>query len=63
MAQTAVGVGARGADREASGGRATALFKAVRDGLSRAYRTSREREQLGRAMSTTRVGRETGVKC
>ncbi len=63
MAQAAVGIGTRRADREATGGRTTPLFKAVRDGLSRAYRTSRDRQQLGRTMSTARVGRETGVKC
>ncbi len=63
MAQAAVGVGTSGADVAFRGGRTTALFKAVRTGLSRAYRTSREREQLGRVMSAARVGRETGVKC
>lgn len=63
MAQSAVGVRTSGADLAVRGGRTTALFKAVREGLSRAYRTSRDREQLGRAMSTARVGRETGVKC
>lgn len=63
MAQAAVGVAARGADRGGSGGRTTALFKAVRNGLWRAYQTSREREQLGGVASTARVGRETGVKC
>lgn len=63
MAQAAVGVGTRRADRRVTGGRTTTLFKAVRGGLSRAYRTSRDREQLGRTMATARVGRETGVKC
>jgi hypothetical protein len=63
MAQAAVGVGTSGSDLVVRGGRITALFKAVRDGLSSAYRTSREREQLGRAISTAQVGRETGVKC
>ncbi len=63
MAQAAVDVGTRRADRKATVGRTTALFKTVREGLSRAYRTSRDREELGRTMSTARVGRETGVKC
>lgn len=63
MAQAAIGVGPSGADLVARGGRTTALLKAVRDGLSKAYRTSKEREQLGRVASTARVGRETGVKC
>lgn len=63
MAQAAVSVGTRGADLAVRGGGTTVLFKAIREGLSRAYRTSRDREQLGRAMSTARVGRETGVKC
>jgi len=63
MAQAAVGVRTSRADLAVRGGRTTSLFKAVREGLSRAYRTSRDREQLGRTMSTARVGRETGVKC
>lgn len=63
MAQAAVGVGTSRTDLAVRGGRTTALFKAVRDGLSRAYRTSKEREQLGRVVATARVGRETGVKC
>jgi len=63
MAQAAVGVGTRRADREATGGRTTALFKAVRDGLSRTHRASRDREEMGCVVSMARVGRETGVKC
>lgn len=63
MAQAAVGVGTRRADRAANGGHTTALFKAVRDGLTRAYRASRDREEMGRVVSVARVGRETGVKC
>lgn len=63
MAQAAIDVGTSGRDLAARDGRTTALLKAVRDGLSRAYRTSREREELGRVVSSARVGRDTGVRC
>lgn len=63
MAQAAVRIETARSARRSRGGRATALFKAAWDGLSRAYRTSREREELGRSMSTARIGRDTGVRC
>lgn len=63
MAQAAIDVGTSGRDLTARDGRTIALLKTVRDGLSRAYRTSREREELGRVVSSARVGRDTGVRC
>lgn len=44
-------------------GRAARLFRITSDRLASVYRRSRERDELAAAISLTRIGRETGVKC
>lgn len=46
-------------------GRATAypLYETAWERIVRAYRTSRQRDELARSMSMAQIGRETGVRC
>jgi hypothetical protein len=62
MAQVAARAGTTKVGRGRRG-RAARLFRIVSAVWACAFRRSRERDELGAAMSLARVGRETGVKC
>lgn len=61
QAEARIAITAGGArTRSGKGGRAS---KALREALIRAYRTSRDREEMARLVTASQAGRETGVKC
>ncbi len=39
------------------------LYETAWERIVRAYRTSRQRDELARSMSMAEIGRETGVRC
>lgn len=63
MAQVATQVETTAPVARRRSGRAARLLRVALDGVVTAYRRSRERQELGRAISAASVGRETGIRC